>query len=111
MAPDQERYRLEEMAETLQEAAAKFEELVRTSPTKLVEALWQLQQQDLRRILFTYVLIEQRRRTDRLDTEQPPSEQARQTDSEPADGEERRREQQRRGLSEEEAAWENEGGR
>ena len=90
---DQERLRLEQMAVTLHEAAAKFEELVRTNPTKLVDALWQLEQQDLRRILLAYVLIEQRRRTDRLDTDQPSSEQ------------------QRGGISEEEAAWENEGGR
>jgi hypothetical protein len=93
MSADQERFRLEEMAETLHDAAAKFEELVRTNRTQLVDALWKLDQQDLRKILFVYVLIEQRRRTDRLDTDQPPSEQ------------------QCHGLSEEEADWENEGGR
>jgi hypothetical protein len=57
---EDERWRLEEIARTLNDAASKFDQLVRERDvTTLVDELWALERPELRRILFARVLIEQ----------------------------------------------------
>jgi hypothetical protein len=59
----EERAQLERVLEALDEAAATFEQLVRTkSRPELLEELGRLQQRSLRTILLASVLIEQQRR-------------------------------------------------
>jgi hypothetical protein len=72
----EERAQLERVLEALDEAAATFEQLVRTkSRPELLEELGRLKQRSLRTILLASVLIEQQRRGDRSGIDGTPAEQ------------------------------------